>query len=467
VTEQYDFIIVGSGSAGGVLAHNLTQAGSRCLLLEAGKYFRKETFPQNEGDASAQLYWGGGFELSHDASMAFLRGKVVGGGSIVNQALMDRFDEVAFDDWRDESGVDFFSLPNMAPYYDKVESVLALHTFVAAERNRNAELFAGGCETSGYQWQFLRRAQDDCGLAEGNDCVGCLGGCHRDSKQSTMVKFIRPAEEMGLKVMAETAVTSFQENGDGVTVYAEQGGTRHTFRARSLILAAGALGTTSLLLQNGRQAKHAALGKYFASHPQYMFFGVYDEPINAHKGYFQTVNSKDPGFRPRGFKLENVFAGPATTALLFTGYGRSHQNLMRQYRYMTCAEVAIRDENAGEIKVGKNGRLVIKKILTSQDQRRMKDGAAVLKEILAASGAKQVIESPFYFGLHLMGGCRMGVDPATSVVEPDFKLRGGKNIYVCDSSLFPNAPGINPALTIMALAQRLSEQLNENRNAIC
>ncbi|MCZ7666689.1 MAG: GMC family oxidoreductase [Chloroflexi bacterium] len=132
---------------------------------------------------------------------------------------------------------------------------------------------------------------------------------------------------------------------------------------------------------------------------------------------------------------------------------------MRQYRHLTCAEVAVRDENAGEIQIDKKGRLVIKKVLTDQDRRRMKDGTDVLKEVLAATNPRQVIESPLYFGLHLMGGCRMGLDPATSVVEPDYKLRGFDNVYVCDSSLFPNAPGINPALTIMALAQRLSEQL--------
>ncbi len=464
MTTQYDYIIVGSGSAGGVLAHNLTKAGAAVLLLEAGKYFRKETFPTNEGEASAKLYWGGGFELSHDASMAFLRGKVVGGGSIVNQALMDRFDDVALADWRDESGVGFFSLPEMDPYYDKAEQMIALHTFEAKERNNNALMFAKGCEAQGIKWQFLRRAQDDCGLEDKNDCIACLSGCHRDSKQSTMVAYIRPAEELGLTVHDETAVTHFEEKEGGVVVYAHQNGNRQTYQAKSLILSAGAFGTTSLLLQNEHYSQQAALGKYFASHPQLMYFGIYDEPIDAHKGYLQTVNSKDPIFRPRGFKLENVFAGPATTALLFSGYGHAHQDIMMKYRYVSCAEVAIRDENAGEITVGKNGRLIVKKVLTNQDKKRMQDGVSVLKSVLASSGAKQVIESPFYFGLHLMGGCRMGVDATNSCVDPDFKLRGSNHIYVCDSSLFPNAPGINPALTIMALAHRLSEQLVDTRS---
>ena len=145
--------------------------------------------------------------------------------------------------------------------------------------------------------------------------------------------------------------------------------------------------------------------------------------------------------------------------MLYTGFGTDHLDFMKHYNRMTCAEVAIRDENAGEIMVDKKGKLSIKKEMTDQDKTRMSDGVTVLKEILAASGAKRVVESPMYFGLHLMGGARIGTDSITSAVDPDFRLKNQKNIFVCDSSIFPNAPGINPALTIMALAHKLSQQL--------
>lgn len=459
MTEKYDYIIVGAGTAGGILAYNLSKSGAKCLLLEAGKYLTKETFPTAEADASAQMYWGGGIEFSEDARMAFLRGKLVGGGSVVNQALMDRFDDVAIDDWRDESGVDFFTGEVMDPLYEKAENMIALHTFKVEERTRNAELFVEGCEKCGYDWHFLRRAQKDCAFSKYNDCVACLGGCHRDSKQSTLVTYIREAEKDGLKVLSDTTIELINKSDDGVKLFGVKDGKVVNFSAKNVILSAGAFGTTSLLLKSGFKNQLPSIGRYFATHPQFMFFGLYDELINAHKGMFQSVASKDARFRSRGFKLENVFAGPASVAMLYAGFGADHLDFMEHYNRMTCAEVAIRDENAGEIHVTKKGKLIVKKELTEQDKSRKHDGEEVLKEILAASGAKRVIDSPMYFGLHLMGGARMGVDTVTSAIDPDFRLRGQNNVYVCDSSIFPNAPGINPALTIMALAHKLSQQL--------
>ncbi len=456
---MYDYIIIGAGTAGGVISHKLVKAGANVLLIEAGKHFNKDTFPPTEADASAQLYWGGGMEFSSDAKMAFLRGRVVGGGSVVNQALMDRFDDIALHDWKEESGVDFFTPEAMDPYYEKAENGIALHTFEAHERNRNAQLFVEGCEKLGYEWHFLRRAQRDCHQAKDNDCISCLAGCHRDSKQSTLVTYIRNALTLGLELRSDTIVERFEQNGDLVRVHTLAAGEKDMVEGKNLIFSGGAFGTTSLLLKAGLKKRYPALGKYFSTHPQFMFFGLYDEPVNAHKGMFQSVASKDPRFRKRGFKLENVFAGPPSIAMLFTGFGADHLEFMEHYSKMTCAEVAVRDENAGEISLTKKGRLVVNKPLTDQDKARMKDGTSVLKEILTAAGAKKVVESPLFFGLHLMGGCRIGTDPERSVVDPDFHLRGYKNIYVCDSSIYPNAPGINPALTIMALSHKFSEQL--------
>ena len=105
----YDAIIVGAGISGSFIANALTEAGLKCVMLEAGRDFTRTTYPRTEVDANSLLYWGGGIELTKDANIGLLRPKVVGGGSVVNQALLDRFDDDAFDSWRDASQVPFLT----------------------------------------------------------------------------------------------------------------------------------------------------------------------------------------------------------------------------------------------------------------------------------------------------------------------------------------------------------------------
>ena len=457
--KTYDYLVIGSGPGGAVVGYHLNKSGADVAILEAGNFFRKDTFPTNEADTSAQLYWGGGIEFNKSAKMAFLRARVVGGTSIVNQALVDRFDDIALNDWKSQSGVDFFTPEAMKPFYDSVEDFISVYEFSPSEFNRNAELYTTACDQLDYKWGTLRRAQSDCAREKGNDCIACLGGCHRDSKQSSMATYIQRGEEDGLKVIANTQVQHVEDQGEHVVVYATRNGTRVKFLTRKLIVAGGSFGTTQILLNSGYKKKLPALGKYFTSHPQYMNFGVFDEPVDAHKSYFQTVASKDPNFRAAGFKLEIVFAPPVSISMLFRDYGRDHQEIMRNYTRINCVEVAVRDENVGEIRLNNKGRIEVEKPLTDQDKKRFSAGMETVHNIMTTAGAKQVLHAPMYFGLHLMGGAVIGTDPSNSVVNPEFKLHGSENIYVCDSSLFPNAPGINPSLTIYALSQKLSEQL--------
>jgi choline dehydrogenase-like flavoprotein len=76
-----------------------------------------------------------------------------------------------------------------------------------------------------------------------------------------------------------------------------------------------------------------------------------------------------------------------------------------------------------------------------------------------STGAVEIIPGNIAIGLHLMGGCNMGIDARRSVVSPEFKLHGFDRIYAADSSIFPNAPGINPSLTIMALSLKGADQI--------
>ena len=456
----YDFIVIGSGSSGGTLARTLHDSGAKILLLEAGKLYNKKTFPRNEMDFSSELFWGGGLEFDVKAQTAFLRAKCVGGTTIVNQALMDRFDEDCFSDWTARSGVDFFSEEAMAPYYERAEQRIGLHTFEGKSMNRNAKLFTEACNTLGHKWKYLRRAQSDCKHDEGNDCVACLGGCHRDSKQSSYVASIKEAIKNGLELVSEFEVEELVHSNDQVVVRGYKHGEKIEYTGAKVCVAGGSFGSTSLLLKSGYKKDLPALGKGFCQHPQFMYFGMFDDYVDSHKGAFQTVASGDPQFRKKGFKLEVVYAQPISICMLLGETGMSQQEIMRNYRKLSCIEVAVRDEpEGGEIKMDKKGNIQIVKNLTDQDLRRKNDGVETLMNILHAQKPRKVIESPMFFGLHLMGGCSIGVNKDTSVVNPDFQVHGKKNIYIADTSVYPSAPGINPSLTAMTLSIKLSDHL--------
>lgn len=457
---MYDFIVVGSGSSGGVLSKNLHDSGANVLLLEAGKFYRHNTFPKTEADYSAKLFWGGGIEFDADAKTAFLRAKCVGGTTIVNQCLMDRFDDVCLNDWKSETSIDWMNTEALAPFYEKAESNLQLHTYDKSSFNRNAQLFTEACDKLGHGWKFLRRGQSDCKLEEGNDCIGCLGGCYRDSKQSSLVTSIQKAEKTGLEIKAEFEVDHIEHKPDHVVVYGFHKGIKTELKTKKLCLAGGSFGTTHIMLKSGFKSVLPALGKGFCQHPQYMLFGVFDSPVDSHKGAFQTVASNSPDFRKKGFKLENVFAQPISVGMLFNTYGKNHQELMKKYRYMSCIEAAVRDQaEGGSMVIDKKGKLIVKKVLTDQDKSRRDSGLETIRNIFHTQGAKEIINSPYYFGLHLMGGCSIGTTIQKSVVDPEFTVHGMKNIHIADSSIFPDAPGMNPSLSIMAFSIKLSEQL--------
>lgn len=457
----YDFIVIGSGAGAGPLAYYLCRAGKKVLMLEAGRAWRAEEYPNNELDANRLLAWNGGMDLTKDANTVMIRGKTLGGGTVLNQALLDRFDEEALDAWASFSGIDAFNLHDMERHYQAIESKLALRTITASERNRNAELYVQGFDTLGYGWAPLRRGESHCG---GNDCIQCLGGCRRQSKQSMVNNFLPMAVELGLELLTECHVKGVVHGEKRVAVHAAYQGSSKMFYAKQCVLAAGSIGTSQILLNSGYKATLPALGQGFYCHPQMMTFALYKDPVDAHKGSFQGVKSDEPRFRRQGFKLENVFAGPVGVGFLLPQIGLAHQNIMSAYRHLACIEVAVRDVTPGHIALNRKKQLIINKPLGKPEIERRAQGLKVIKEVYKATGALRVLESPMNIAVHLMGGASQGVNKASSVVNPEFQVHGLPRLHVVDASLFPSAPGINPSLTIMALSHRASESLLAQRH---
>lgn len=455
---EYDVIIIGSGVSGSFIAWQLTQKGVKCLMLEAGSYFHAENYPTNEMDSNSKLYWGGGIELNTIANIGILRPKVVGGGSIVNQALLDRFDDDALNSWRSVSGIDFFSTQNLKPFYDLVDQTIISQEISAKYRNRNAEIFEQGFKNNGYTCAPLIRAQKDCKSELGNDCIECLAGCRVDSKQSMPVTVLKTAIESGLNVISNFEVQTVMSTPDFHVVKGKfTNGKTAEFQAGKIVMAAGAIGNSKILLQSG--FKNKMIGKNFYTHPQHMILAMYDEPVNAHKGTFQAFKSSDPIFRKAGFKLENVFAPPVAIAMLLPGIGEKHRTVMDKITHLACIEVAIRDTHPGTISINKQGKPIINKGMNTEDKMRMKRGTDAVYSIFKSTGAREIIPGTIPIGLHLMGGCGIGTNQSLSVTSPNFSMHENKNIFIADSSIFPNAPGINPSMTIMAISIKAAQQI--------
>lgn len=454
----WDAIVIGSGASGGRIARVLTDKGAKVLLLEAGRHFTAKDFPKSEFDASLQLYWSGGAELNEDAKLGFLRGKGVGGTTLVNQALLDRFDESVWTEWSDRSGIDFQEL-GIERMYEEVESSLSIQAISEKNFGKNTQKFIEAFEKKNFNWSPLKRGQSNCALEKGSDCITCLGGCPRNSKQSSLVASVEPALKNGLQLLADCEVQNLKHSGDQVEVSAFAKRKPLRLKARVAVLAAGSFGSTEVLLRSKLANMSDALGKNISCHPQYMVFSLFEERIDSHKGAFQGVKSADASLRKIGIKFENVFAPPIATAMLFQGLGKQHQEMMLKYRNLASMEVAIRDEPTGRMYLDRKGQRHVDKTLTAQDEARRRKGLDLIQEMYSGIGAKELVVAEQGFGLHLMGGCQIGLAENNSVVGPEFYLHCAKNIYCADSSIFPSSSGINPSLTVKAFSQAAAHQI--------
>lgn len=457
-SEVFDFIIVGSGVAGGRIADRLCAAGARCLLVEAGSRYTSQSFPENEMLYSARMFWGGGLEMSADARLGFLRGRCYGGSSLINNALLDKLPEEAMTEWNDESGLSLFKPGRLQHYYDKATATMCRRHVAAHEVGENGRIFNTAMASEGIPCALLQRAEKDCARGQGSDCLRCMGGCRRGAKQSTAVTCLPRAESNGLAVVTEALVHTVLQRGNLIEVTASTRGPTRVFRGRNLVLAGGAFGNTRLLLRSGWGEQLPMLGKRISCHPQYVAFGLFDAIVDAHKGAFQSLKSADPDQWAKGYKFENMFAPPIATAMLLPGFGRSAMRIIEQYRNLAAIECAIRDDSDGVI-LYRSGRFQVRKRLTKETVNRRNAALVVLKRGLRAAGARAVFVSRQGFGLHLMGGCRIGNDRSNSVVGPQFRIHGVPNAYIADSSVFPTAPGVNPSLTVMAIAEMAAERI--------
>jgi choline dehydrogenase-like flavoprotein len=212
---------------------------------------------------------------------------------------------------------------------------------------------------------------------------------------------------------------------------------------------------------------------------------VFDENIDMVTGAIPQSYAVDE-FADEGLMLEGASVPPSTAAVGIWSIGKDFVDLMESYRRMALFGFMIQDHSRGRVLPGRHGSPLIVYDMSREDALRMQRGIEIASEIFLAAGAKRVY--PFVTGQHAidsqkdldtlrarrlrpgdfevtsyhpLGTCRMGADPARSVLTPDHQTRDVRHLYVVDGSAIPSSLGVNPQMTIMAMALRAAEIIHD------
>lgn len=485
-----DVVVIGSGAGGAIAAYELAAQGKRVIVLEAGPYVPSEKFSEMLAIAMGSLYQDHGGQANQDGDIAMLQGACVGGSTVVNAALCFRTPDHYLHRWGREHGLTNLTPAIMKPYFEKVERNLHIHRSERHETSPGAEKIRAGMTRLGLPPGAARRNVKDCGLTG-----FCFAGCATDRKQSMLVTYLPWAVEKGASIHADTRVVQIlaqdgQAQGVRAEVIEPETGARRAelqITAPIVVLAAGPVQTPILLLRSGLANSSGQVGKNFACHPTLSVTAEFDHPIDDFHGATHSL-FMDLHALPQagGYLLLNAVQDPVEASFQAEpGTGAPYVAYMSRYRNTLRLITLIHDQNVGEI-TWKDGVKSIHYRVADHDFEAMKAGLKTNARILFAAGAKRLrlptsqaltIEQAAdidrvidglqneparyrYVSFHPQGSCRMGADPARSVVNPRGETHDVKNLYIVDASLLPTSIGYNPSETVYALASYISDQIN-------
>ncbi|HEV2074812.1 MAG TPA: GMC family oxidoreductase [Thermoleophilaceae bacterium] len=493
-TLSVDACVVGSGAGGAVVAARLAQAGRSVLVLEMGGYRNEQDFKQLELPGMQELYYGAGLAASEDNSIAILAGSTLGGGTVVNYMNCIRTPEAIRREWA-EHGLEGVDHPEYERRIDAVAERIGANTEATRQNGTHQRLMRGLDELGLAHEPIVRNASLDDDPAY---CGYCAVGCQQGCKRSAMKTWLQDASDAGARcVVGCRAERILTEDGrargvEAVVTRADGSTARLTVEAPTVVVACGSVESPALLMRSGLGGP--AVGKHLRLHPAYVVMGVYDEPVEGWSGQIQSLvshelTSLEDG---HGFLIEatGMFPGLLGSAFPWDD-GASHKETMQTLRWQAPFISVARDHGSGEVVLDDLGRPIVRWGLHDEVDARLAVRANVeLARLHRAAGAREVftahsrsvrwrhgddfeafterIQGASYapndvacFTAHQMGSCRMGSDPEDSVANGRGELHDAAGVWIGDASAFPTAPGVNPMVSIMALAHRTADLILE------
>jgi choline dehydrogenase-like flavoprotein len=499
-----EVLVIGSGAGGAVAAARLAEAGHRVMVLEEGEPLDAEDFTENEPLLRGRLYAERGLRATDDASVSMLQGATLGGGTTVNWMIMLRTPDWVLDEWTARHGAEGMTPRELAPVFDCIEREVHARTVTDDAHSPNNRTLIDGARKLGWSVHAARINAHDC-LRSGF----CGAGCRYGAKQSALVTFLPRAVAAGARIVTSARATRIEimERGGAfpmkrVTVELTPRGESPrdnaprtvTIEAPVVIVAAGAVGTPTLLQASGFGGD--GVGRFLRLHPTSMVLGVHDREIWGATGIplsavcDEHLRHDANGY---GFWIECPPAYPSIAAAAIQGFGAAHRATMLGYRSSASLIALVRDGadrdiSNGDITALKNGRTRIRYRLGAADARHLTAAIAAAARIQLAAGAREVHtlharpvilrseadlaaiasrsvgpNEVALFSAHVNGTCRIGTDSANSGTDPHGERRGAPGVFVADGSLLPTALGVNPQETIMALSTIVAERIAARR----
>ena len=532
-SETVDFLIIGAGAAGGVIAKELSVAGHTVVVLEQGPYLRDNDFGHDEIKYTVQAGLTNDVKLqpityrNHDTETAKPRkaieyGRQVGGGSVHFTGNYWRLHESDFHErslFGDIPGTAFADWPiryaDLEPYYSKAERDLGISGLAGANpfeapRSQPYPLPPMPVKSSGV---LFDRAAKKLGLHPFPAPVAILShpyhgrgacthcgfceyfGCEMRAKSSTLVTVIPIAEKTGkceIRPNSYVRKIELDKNGRATgAIYFDAAKREILQRARVVVLCANGVETPRLLLMSksnrfphGLANSSGLVGKHLMWDNGAQASGYFEHPLNEYKSIQVTrvlhdYYAADPkrGFYGGGGLDARFDFYPASFALSgmppdAPKWGAEYKRQLRTYftnTMMILSHATSLPVESNSVSLDPTTKdawgLPATRITHTQhpdDLANMKWLLARQVELLEAAGAKKIWTFPvdvFWPSPHLMGTCRMGTDPAKSVVDAHSRTHDVPNLFLVDGSNFVTSARQQPTATIQALAYRAADYM--------
>ncbi|MEQ1504731.1 MAG: GMC family oxidoreductase [Myxococcota bacterium] len=469
--DRFDVIVIGTGAGGAPVGWALASAGLSVAFVEAGDLVGATT----AGAAVEQHYVDQGMfgSAAGGGTALVVAGRAVGGTTAINSGTSFRPLPEQLAAW-DRSAGTRFADGALDGYLATLNDRLGIAPVPEAMLDGSSRLVRDGLARIGRTGAHpLPRNAPGC-VGSGRCCFGCPTG----AKLSTDRAFLPDAVAAGATLLARTEAIGVRTGPDGVDVWVRSADGVRRLRARHLIVSAGAVWTPGLLRTHRIGERWRRAGDDLRIHPASKVFGWMPEALPGH-GVPQAMGYRAPEL-PR-VTFEGAHTPPTVTATLIQAAGRRHRAWMEHHDHLANYGLMIRDRSTGSVR-SVLGRPVLRYALHEDDVRDIGASLIIAAEALFAAGAERVAFpiagddpecgsraelagwTPERFtrgnlltsGFHPQGTAGIG-----RVVDPDLRVIGEEAVSVCDASVLPDSPGVNPQITIMALSLRLADRLLE------